>query len=76
MKDKPKRPTSSARLVFEVYPDNRQQWRWRLWASNGKIIGDSGEGNGYVRRRDAVAMVNLIMGIGVGVTVEMLVWPI
>ena len=34
----PKKPT------FQVYEDNAGEWRWRLIASNGNIIADSGEG--------------------------------
>ena len=30
--------------VFELYEDNAGEWRWRLVASNGNIIADSGEG--------------------------------
>lgn len=30
--------------AFELYQDNADEWRWRLVASNGKIIADSGEG--------------------------------
>jgi uncharacterized protein YegP (UPF0339 family) len=33
-----------ARSSFEVYKDNRDEWRWRLIASNGNIIAASGEG--------------------------------
>ena len=29
---------------FEVYEDNAGEWRWRLIATNGNIIADSGEG--------------------------------
>ena len=29
---------------FEVYKDKAGEWRWRLRASNGRIIADSGEG--------------------------------
>ncbi|WP_435361561.1 HVO_2922 family protein [Haloarchaeobius sp. DFWS5] len=29
---------------FEVFEDNAGEWRWRLVASNGNIIADSGEG--------------------------------
>jgi uncharacterized protein YegP (UPF0339 family) len=31
---------------FEVYEDRAGQYRWRLVASNGQIIADSGEGYG------------------------------
>ncbi|GGL68394.1 HVO_2922 family protein [Halocalculus aciditolerans] len=30
--------------TFEVFEDAAGEWRWRLVASNGKIIADSGEG--------------------------------
>jgi uncharacterized protein YegP (UPF0339 family) len=30
--------------TFEVYRDSADEWRWRLVASNGNIIADSGEG--------------------------------
>jgi hypothetical protein len=30
--------------AFEVYQDKAGEWRWRLVASNGNIIADSGEG--------------------------------
>lgn len=31
---------------FEVYRDAAGEWRWRLKAANGRIVGDSGEGYG------------------------------
>lgn len=34
----PRNPT------FEVYQDRADEWRWRLVATNGNIIADSGEG--------------------------------
>lgn len=30
--------------TFEVFQDSADEWRWRLVASNGNIIADSGEG--------------------------------
>jgi hypothetical protein len=30
--------------TFEVFQDRAGEWRWRLVASNGNIIADSGEG--------------------------------
>lgn len=30
--------------TFQVYEDSAGEWRWRLVASNGNIIADSGEG--------------------------------
>ena len=29
---------------LEVYEDNSGEWRWRLKASNGRIVATSGEG--------------------------------
>jgi uncharacterized protein len=31
-------------MKFQIYEDNAMEWRWRLKASNGRIIADSGEG--------------------------------
>ncbi len=39
--------------TFTVYRDKRKEWRWRLTASNGRILADSGEG--YKRKRDCLA---------------------
>ena len=33
---------------LEIYRDARSEWRWRLRASNGRIVANSGEG--YRRR--------------------------
>jgi len=40
--NRPKKPRSSAPYVFDVYRDG-PQWRWRLWAKNGKIVANGGE---------------------------------
>jgi len=47
---------------LEIYRDARREWRWRLKASNGRIMADSGEG--YRRRasaRHAAARVRTIL---------------
>ena len=31
-------------MTYEYYKDHKDEWRWRLIASNGRIIADSGEG--------------------------------
>jgi uncharacterized protein YegP (UPF0339 family) len=31
-------------LTFEIYKDARQEFRWRLKASNGQVIATSGQG--------------------------------
>lgn len=32
------------RAKLEIYRDAKREWRWRLRASNGRIVADSGEG--------------------------------
>ncbi|WP_435158115.1 HVO_2922 family protein [Haladaptatus sp. DFWS20] len=34
----------SSKATFEIFHDKAGEWRWRLVASNGNIIADSGEG--------------------------------
>ena len=36
--------------IFEVFEDTKKEFRWRLKASNGKIIATGGEG--YVAKAD------------------------
>jgi uncharacterized protein YegP (UPF0339 family) len=48
---------------FELYKDDRNEWRWRYQASNTKIIADSGEG--YKRRADAEHGIYLIVQVSV-----------
>ena len=31
-------------MTYEYYKDSTGEWRWRLKATNGRIIADSGEG--------------------------------
>jgi len=31
-------------MTYYYYQDNKGEWRWRLRASNGRIVADSGEG--------------------------------
>lgn len=31
-------------MTYVYYKDHKGEWRWRLVASNGRIIADSGEG--------------------------------
>ncbi len=46
------------RYRFVVYQDRKKEWRWRLVASNGKIVADSAEG--YKKKAHAVKMINRI----------------
>jgi uncharacterized protein len=45
-------------LSFSIYKDNFRQYRWRLIASNGRIIADSGEG--YINLIDCQYAITLI----------------
>ncbi len=38
---------------WEFYKDNRDEWRWKRTATNGRIVGASSEG--YHNRQDCVA---------------------
>lgn len=45
-----------------IYRDGRREWRWRLRASNGRIMTDSGEGyRRQVSVRKAVKRVRAIL---------------
>ena len=45
-------------MKFEVYRDNKGEWRWRLKAANGEIIAVSSEG--YVRKSDCERSIGLV----------------
>ena len=45
-------------LKFEMYDDSKGEYRWRLKAGNGAIIGDSGEG--YVSENYCKAAIGMI----------------
>lgn len=50
-------------MYFEIYPSRvglSIQWRWRLRASNHKIIADSGES--YFNANDCKHGISLVMG--------------
>ncbi len=46
-------------MTFEIYRDQRGEWRWRLRSKNGKKVGDSGEG--HKRRGHCKKMVEKII---------------
>lgn len=50
---------SKKKAVLEVYRDKGRQWRWRLVATNGNIIANSGEG--YKNKCDCTNMVEGIV---------------
>lgn len=45
-------------MKYVVYKDHKSEWRWRLKASNGAIIADSGEG--YKNRQDCLHAIGLV----------------
>jgi len=53
---------------FELYKDARGQWRWRLKASNGKVVADSGEG--YVSKQSAQEGITLVKTYAPGAAVR------
>ena len=45
-------------MYFEIYQDSQNEWRWRLKASNGRTIADSGEGYSSKQKcADGIALV-------------------
>ena len=55
-------------MKFEKYTDRRGEYRWRLKASNGKIIADSGEG--YVNSADRNHGIDLVKSTSAATPVE------
>jgi uncharacterized protein len=56
-------------MRFELYREAGGHWRWRLRASNGEVIADSGEG--YARREDCEHGIKLVKGAGAAPVVDM-----
>ncbi|MFC6615017.1 HVO_2922 family protein [Halopenitus salinus] len=56
--------------TFEVYRDNAGEWRWRLVASNGNIVADSGEG--YRSKQGAKRGIESVKRISPDAAVEIL----
>lgn len=55
-------------MYFYVYPDNNREWRWALYAANGNIIADSGEG--YANKQDCVNMINVVATKTAGIPIR------
>lgn len=47
-------------MYYELYKDQSNQWRWRLWAANSKIIADSAES--YWNKQDCLHGIALVKG--------------
>lgn len=50
-------------MTLKVYQDKKKEWRWKVTADNGRIVGDSAEG--YKNLADCVNGA-LITRIGIG----------
>jgi uncharacterized protein YegP (UPF0339 family) len=47
-------------MTYYYYKDAKGEWRWRLKASNGRIIADSGEG--YKNESECKADIDRVKG--------------
>lgn len=48
----------------EIYQDRKNQWRWRLYAKNGRIVADSGEGyNSKTVAKNRLALVMNLLSL-------------
>jgi uncharacterized protein YegP (UPF0339 family) len=45
-------------MWYQIYRDVINQWRWRLYAANNRIIANSGEG--YWNKQDCLAAISLV----------------
>jgi uncharacterized protein YegP (UPF0339 family) len=45
-------------MTYYYYKDSKGEWRWRLKASNGRIIADSGEG--YKNEQECLADIDRV----------------
>jgi uncharacterized protein len=45
-------------MKFSIYTDSKNEYRWRLRATNGQIIAVSGEG--YISKSDCQAGIRLV----------------
>lgn len=45
-------------MEFQIYKDRQEKYRWRLVATNGRTIADSGEG--YNNKTDCQHGINLV----------------
>ena len=47
-------------MHFEIYQDHNKQWRWRLRATNGRIIAVASES--YIEKGDCEHGIELVKG--------------
>ena len=49
-----------SKYIFEIYKDRKKQWRFRLKASNGKIIA---VGEGYTRKQNLMKAIEILINL-------------
>jgi uncharacterized protein len=47
-------------MKYQLYKDAGGQWRWTLYAANGRKIANSGES--YFNKQDAISAIGLVKG--------------
>ena len=52
---------------FEVYQDAKGEFRWRMVATNGKIVADCGEG--YTEKRNCLHGLEVVKALAAGAEV-------
>lgn len=55
-------------MKFQAFQDRTGEWRWHLFAANGTIIADSGEG--YKRKGQCLKAIDRIRDGAASATVE------
>ena len=55
-------------MKFVLYRDHKGEYRWRLVATNGNTVADSGEG--YKNRKDCLATIESIQKSAAAAPVE------
>jgi uncharacterized protein YegP (UPF0339 family) len=47
-------------MFYFIYKDAQNQWRWRLYAANSRIIASSGDG--YNNKKACIHAISLVKG--------------
>lgn len=56
-------------MRYELYRDDRHEWRWRCRTANGNVVADSGQG--YAHRGDCERGIQLVKGSSEAPVVDM-----
>lgn len=59
-------------VQVEVYQDASGEWRWRMQAANGRIVGASTEG--YINHADCMDNLYLVTGFGLSLVDRFMYW--